>query len=140
MLEEQLPDPQLMCYLDTVPILSPHGARRLSAGQEAVSGLQHRALPSVEAGRTAGPETFAAGGTVGHQCVQCGALFKNEGSLKHHVQVHLGHTVCPLCGTTYSRRQYLKVHLATKHDMTPAEAKQLLDRLHESGPQQPAFA
>ena len=65
-----------------------------------------------------------------HACAQCGARFRNEGSLQHHVKVHQGRTVCPVCHVTYNRVHYLRTHMATQHGMTVEEAKRLLSAVH----------
>ena len=65
-----------------------------------------------------------------HVCSQCGARFRNEGSLQHHVKVHQGRTVCPVCHVTYNRVHYMRTHMVSKHGMSMEEVKEMLSAVH----------
>ena len=47
-------------------------------------------------------------------CEVCYALFKNRGSLLHHMSVHKGTTVCKVCGKLYLGDRKMARHLKVR--------------------------
>lgn len=59
-------------------------------------------------------------------CKVCGKVFKHQGSLVAHYQVHQLRTKCPVCKKVLSRHYHMKVHLLTVHKVPDAEIEGLL--------------
>ncbi|CAL4121230.1 unnamed protein product [Meganyctiphanes norvegica] len=59
-------------------------------------------------------------------CKICGKVFKHQGSLVAHYQVHQLRTKCPVCKKVLSRHYHMKVHLLTVHKVPDAEIEGLL--------------
>ncbi|KAK7065151.1 hypothetical protein SK128_014452 [Halocaridina rubra] len=59
-------------------------------------------------------------------CKVCGKVFKHQGSLVAHYQVHQLRTKCPVCRKVLSRHYHMKVHLLTVHKVPDAEIEGLL--------------
>lgn len=59
-------------------------------------------------------------------CSLCGKVFKHQGSLVAHYQVHQQRTKCPVCQKVLSRHYHMKVHLLTVHKVPDSEIDSLL--------------
>ncbi|XP_071518074.1 uncharacterized protein [Panulirus ornatus] len=59
-------------------------------------------------------------------CKVCGKVFKHQGSLVAHYQVHQLRTKCPVCKKVLSRHYHMKVHLLTVHKVPDSEIEGLL--------------
>ncbi|RXG55073.1 hypothetical protein Avbf_16154 [Armadillidium vulgare] len=59
-------------------------------------------------------------------CKVCGKVFKHQGSLVAHYQVHQQRTKCPVCKKVLSRHYHMKVHLLTVHKVPDSEIEGLL--------------
>ena len=59
-------------------------------------------------------------------CSVCGAGYRSSLSLKQHRHLHLGHTVCPVCGRTLSVVARLRDHLRHVHGWDPALVRQVV--------------
>ena len=106
-----------------------HGSRQGygSAGghvQQYGAGVQQSLAASMARGSSRAHQRGGAtvpGGELRWTCTHCGRTFCSQTSLKRHIDtVHMKLTLfrCPVCNSTYSRKDVWKSHLKTKHGIT----------------------
>ena len=88
---------------------------------ESYSGTSQSFSSGVSRGGGGSGRGGFPGGELRWTCNRCGRTFCSQTSLKRHIDtVHMKLTLfrCPVCNSTYSRKDVWKSHLKTKHGIT----------------------